>query len=104
MMIVNGTYDIVYLGETIKKIGRLIVADQGKKIIFDNIDTNAGVELKHLERHGAYNNGKCSHGGFGIYEVELGDVVFKRDFIWQYKAGQKWKILGIYRGAGLTKH
>lgn len=100
LIVLNGNYDIFNPANFQLPIGKIRIVNGGQVVQFRCSVQSGNIELYKLDKHGQYENGKEGHGGFMIIDDELECIVFKRDFVWQYMVGHRWKILGCYRKTG----
>jgi hypothetical protein len=82
----------------LRHIGYFDVLHDTKHVIFrDVVIDKSNNDVLELHRHGQYQLIDGFRGDVGFKDEVLGDVVFKRDFIWRYPRVGHWTILGCFK-------
>ncbi len=79
-------------------LGYFDLYHNSKDICFrDIIDIESHPEIAALQSHGRYRLIEGFRGDVGFRDESLGDIVFKRDFVWRYPQIGHWTILAFYK-------
>jgi hypothetical protein len=94
------TYEILIpTGDTgLDHVGFFDVVHDTKSVVFRDVNSGKGYEdVAELVRHGPYQLVDGFRGDVGFKDEKMGDIVFKRDFVWRYPIVGHWSILGCFR-------
>jgi len=84
--------------DRLEKLGYFQVVHKTQEVVFvEVIDGIRHWEIQKMIDHGPYAIVDGFRGDVGFRDSDLGDIVFKRDFVWRYPNEGKWSILGYFK-------